>query len=460
MKKTYIILTIVFTLFGYSCSNSNADLSGNPSEVLDIETYNKLQKKYDSIKNFQKGTAIVVTNNKYGLINVNGKEVLSCIYDSISSFLRHYRIIKKDNLYGVVNIEGEIIKRCVFTDFKTKEKYLIDKACDYLALKLKDKWGFIDRKGDEVTQFKYETILYYDDSIFTAKYNGFTGVSDYKNNTLIPFKYDEVQRYMNNPATKVRLNEMYGLFNSKNIEVLPCEYLSLDLQNSGYVVATKYQSYDPNTKRTALLESETGKVIIPFEYINMGKYSEGLIACENLNNKYGYLNSEGNIVIPFIYDDAGDFSDGLAPVYKQSGYVNTSIGRLKDYRCGYIDRKGNTVIPFKFEPSISANANEFHDGLAAICYVNKELREIKYGFIDKKGDWVIEPLFDNVSEFDHGVAEVTISKKTGYINKKGDLIIPCIYDLYGSYQLDSIIIVKKDDKEFYFDLQGKPVDCQ
>lgn len=460
MKISHIILAIVFVIINFSCSNSNTYLSGNPSEVLDINTYNKLQQKYESIKNFQKGTAIVCTNNKFGLIDIKGNEVLPCNYDSISSFIKHFRIIKKDLLYGVVNIDGEIIKQCVFTDFMTREKYIKDITCDYLALKLNDKWGFIDKDGKEVTQFKYEGISYFDDSTFTAKYDGYFGVSDYQNNTLIPFKYNEIQYQWNNinPATIVKLNERYGLFNSKNKQVLQCEFSRLYLQNNGYVVVEKKDFEDYNTKRKALIESETGKIIIPFDYIDMGNYSEGLIACENLNEKYGYLDSEGNVVIPFIYDDAGDFSEGLAPVYKQCGYINTKIGLLKDYRCGYIDKKGNVVIPFKYEQSISAKANEFHDGLAAQIFKNN-FREYKYGFIDKGGNWVIEPLFDDVYDFDNGVAEVIINEKAGYINKKGNIIIPCIYDKYGSYQLDSIIIVKKDDESFYFNLQGKPIDC-
>jgi len=47
----------------------------------------------------------------------------------------------------------------------------------------------------------------------------------------------------------------------------------------------------------------------------------------------------------------------------------------------------------------------------------------RYGFINKEGGIVIEPLFDSVGDFTEGIAEVWIdvndSGKMGYIDKLG-----------------------------------------
>lgn len=461
MKKiTALIVAVTALVVFVGCASEKKRLSGNPSEVLDADTYNKLQQQYKSIMNFQKGTAIV-KKELYGLIDEKGNEVLPCMYDSISSFLKFYRIIKKDSTYGVVNIEGEIMKQCIYSDFKTREAYR-NKECDYLALKLNDKWGFINSQGEDVTQYKFETIDVYDDSTFTAKYDGFYGVSDYQNNILIPFKYDEVWYKWDEkcPIARVKMNDRYGLYNSKNEEVLPCEYDVFYTNDYGYITMSKNKSDNYKTTRKGLVEAETGKIMIPFEYNDLGHYSEGLIAAENLKGDYGYLDVKGNVVVPFIYADAGDFSEGLAPVYKNSGeYFNTvGWGRIEIQKCGYIDKTGKVVIPFKFQQCMSARMNEFHEGLAVQGYSKNNVFATTFGYINKKGDWVIEPKYDRAEDFDNGLASVCINDKYGYINIKGEQVIPCKYDEYGGWFVnDSTIKMELEGKPCYFNLQGKTV---
>ena len=461
MKKVISSLSLcVVCILMVGCGSEKKRPSGNPSEILSSQTYNKLQQSYNKIMNFQEGTAIVLKNELYGLINEDGTEVLPCEYDSISSFLRHFRVVKKDNKYGVLNIDGKFIKECIYSSFKTREGYLRNRLCNYLALKLNDKWGFIDSKGNDVTQYKYEDIVYFDDSIFTAKYDGHCGVSDYQNNTLIPFKYDEINYKMDDkcPVTRVKLNERYGLYNSKNEEVLPCEYGMFFSNENGYLTIEKFESENHETKRKALVEAETGKIIIPFDYMDMGDYSEGLVACQKPDGLYGFLDLKGNVIVPFIYDDAGDFSEGLAPVYKQVGYMNTVAGRMPKCKCGYIDTKGNVVIPFVFQQTYTASMNEFHEGLAVQGVNSNNLFGNLFGYIDKKGNWVVKPKYDSAENFENGIASVAINDKYGYINKKGEAIIPCIYDEYGGYLVnDSTIEMKKDGVECYFNLQGNPV---
>ena len=76
---------------------------------------------------------------------------------------------------------------------------------------------------------------------------------------------------------------------------------------------------------------------------------------------------------------------------------------------GYIDRSGKLVIDTKF-----ADAEPFHEGLAAVCTrsdPNGELGESTWGFIDKKGKLVIWPQFNEVTRFRDGVAKVHVGGK-------------------------------------------------
>lgn len=49
--------------------------------------------------------------------------------------------------------------------------------------------------------------------------------------------------------------------------------------------------------------------------------------------------------------------------------------------------------------------------------------ESKYGYIDKTGTIVIDPIFSDARDFNDGLARVKVSGKYGFINKKGQFII-------------------------------------
>lgn len=64
-----------------------------------------------------------------------------------------------------------------------------------------------------------------------------------------------------------------------------------------------------------------------------------------------------------------------------------------------------------------SEAGNFSDGLAnAKCAENG-----KYGFIDTKGEWVIDPLFEAAGDFSDGFAPVRMKGKWGFVDSKGKL---------------------------------------
>ncbi|MGK0465971.1 WG repeat-containing protein [Clostridium sp.] len=57
---------------------------------------------------------------------------------------------------------------------------------------------------------------------------------------------------------------------------------------------------------------------------------------------------------------------------------------------------------------------------------------VLYGYVDKTGDFVIEPKFDNALSFYKERAWVSTNNKYGVINKKGNFLIEPLYDAIGS----------------------------
>ena len=64
----------------------------------------------------------------------------------------------------------------------------------------------------------------------------------------------------------------------------------------------------------------------------------------------------------------------------------------------------------------------------------------KYGFINKKGEWAIQPNFDGVSTFSCGYARVSVSNRNYFINKKGDIQQSITFDMADDFQYNYCVV--------------------
>lgn len=55
-------------------------------------------------------------------------------------------------------------------------------------------------------------------------------------------------------------------------------------------------------------------------------------------------------------------------------------------------------------------------------------RSIKWGYINKEGQFVIKPRFQKASDFSEGLAAVQVGDKWGYIDKQGRFVISPQFD--------------------------------
>ena len=83
----------------------------------------------------------------------------------------------------------------------------------------------------------------------------------------------------------------------------------------------------------------------------------------------------------------------------------------------------------------------------------------KWGFIDKRGEFVIKPIYDRVSPFSEGMALVSVGKEFGYIDKSGQTVLKSPSEGYGNFSdgLASYSIIDKNYKSTetrYIDLGG------
>ncbi|WP_338763439.1 WG repeat-containing protein [Bernardetia sp. ABR2-2B] len=136
------------------------------------------------------------------------------------------------------------------------------------------------------------------------------------------------------------------------------------------------------------------------------------------NNKIGFIDIDGNIVIPPKFIQAGNFSNQLAEARIKGLY-------------GYINKKGAFEIKPQFEFALPFNEER------AVVY--QDARPL---VIDKKGKIIIDnPNFAHISNFENNLALITTSTgKKGFVDTKGDLVIDTVFSSVRNFE-DGLAIV-------------------
>jgi hypothetical protein len=276
----------------------------------------------------------------------------------------------------------------------------------------------------------------------------------------------------------------------KLLTILLCSTgLFLSAQNDAlffYMNAGKFGFVDP-----------AGKPVIPPTYCYAGNFSEGMAVAAKGDNALsapkGYINTKGVFVITPTYSAAGDFSEGLARVQVNGkwGYIDKKGNMViqpqfqlcYEFKNGYaqaqqknlwglIDKTGKFVIkPTHYsltdytgkvlgaqktvfsewnlmdihESAISLKGfgkiGNFGNGLAPARNV-----EDKWGYINEKGDWIIQPQYSNAHTFNEYSAAVEVDfSKWGFINPKGEFVIEPQYDRHAVFKNGIAIVEKGED---------------
>ncbi len=152
-----------------------------------------------------------------------------------------------------------------------------------------------------------------------------------------------------------------------------------------------------------------GYINLQGEYIINPQFDEafpffGGQALVKKGDKYGYINKEGKYTINPQYTDATSFSDGVAWVTRKG-----SAPIL-------INKKGEELLSCKE----AEECYRFSEGLALVC-VRDEHGNKRYGFIDRKGVYQVQPKYGEAYDFSEGMAYVATADSIpvkGFITKE------------------------------------------
>lgn len=142
--------------------------------------------------------------------------------------------------------------------------------------------------------------------------------------------------------------------------------------------------------------NQKGEVLFQKEERVLGGFNSGLARTRNKETeKFGFIDKTGALIIPENLHRVYDFDEGLAVMMDESG------------KYGVINTKGEQVLA----PSLSWLDYKYKNGFLKARGENPET----YGFIDRKGNWVVEPLYQIVSHFEDGWAIVKKAEDEHFI---------------------------------------------
>jgi hypothetical protein len=253
--------------------------------------------------------------------------------------------------------------------------------------------------------------------------------------------------------------------------LISCQYTDISNQLSPINDTTKlWPAYDTENNLYGYIDHK-GEIKIKGQYLSAATFSCGLARVQLLNNSYGYIDKQGNLIAQG-FTSAEQHFENLALVTTETEF-------------GYINQRGawNIILPYNtiqysasnFSPEKIALLSPFDT--SSFVYINKTGKTILnvskkqanfvdnfsesfarfrkgsyYGFINTKGEVVIQPIYSYADNFSYGFAIIKTNDFTTFINKKGEKL-NCHFDNAKSFS-NGLAPVCKESKWGYIDTLG------
>ena len=239
-------------------------------------------------------------------------------------------------------------------------------------------WGYIDATGREVIPCQFSKA--FDLDVERADY-GFFRDNGYIRN----FSEGLVAVAKETSGAKANYDRQlkWGFMDRTGKLVIDYQYDNVYDFSEGlaYVMSENFTGFIDATGKQVI--NTTGR----YQPANDGQgchFSQGracmMLASDDGDVKYGFIDRTGNVAIAFNYADARNFSEGVAMVAVEDTLLQDASNATYPFRYQMVDTTGATVISLPF----GTKPDNFADGLASVTTDG-----LTYGFIDHSGNQVI-----------------------------------------------------------------------
>ena len=280
---------------GYGCSEESFAQDWVETSELDIPNYANLYRFIaDNIDKAVTKEEADELADKYW--NRNGHD--SRKYDWQDDFIRNGFVkVKLDGKFGFINEDDEEIVSC-------KYEYADDFYDGMAKVKSEEGWGFVNEDGEEIISCKYEYADAFSDGLARVKSEEGCGFINKDGEEIIPCKYEEVYGFSDGLAG-VKSEEGWGFINKDGEEIIPCKYEDAKNFWDGLAIVKSEEGWG--------FINKDGEGITPCKYEEVDVFSGGLARVKSKEG-WGFVNKDVEEIIPCKYEDAKSFWNGTADV--------------------------------------------------------------------------------------------------------------------------------------------------
>ncbi len=328
--------------------------------------------------------------------------------------------VKVGDKWGYINTKGKMV---ITPQFDFAHDFYEGLA----GVKIGDKWGYIDKAGKMVIAPESGFGLAFSEGRARVYVDKKWGFIDKTGKMVIAPQYDQAFDFAGGLAFVANEKWKWGYIDPAGTMVIPQQFEDEDRYSSRFSEQLAAVGLDDKWGYI----DKTGKFVIAAQFYSALPFSEHLARVKG-DNKWGYIDHSGKMVISLPNDQY----EQLGYFHEQRALADVYVGDKHESGLrGYIDMTGKMVVAPQFKPvddrdmdnsDFSWNCyyvGNFSEGLVAV-----KLGE-QWGYIDATGKMVITPQFDDAREFSHGFAAVKIGKKWGFINKTGQMVIAPQFDM-------------------------------
>ena len=430
MRYFFVFISLIVSSHFLSAQSSNIiKRFGNllPIKVdnkwgfIDMEGNVAIEPKYDLLgKPFRNGGSFIVANGNYlvvmnedkvGLINQNGTEVLTPLFDEIIR-------IQSDSVFTVKN-EGEIF--------------------------------VVNNSGKTLLEGTFEDIFPLNDNYFIVKNNNLWGLTHKEKGDLIPPQYQSLKqlkkgkkylKFSNNTSSK---EELIGLIDFENHQIFPPNFNAISFVNDNYFLTKKdfFQLWDISGKK--LLKDNYWKKakVISKSFIEFDTdFSKPKLfsIAENrfidLERDYDDIQSYNREYLVGIFRGKKALIDKngkeiIPPLFEEIISYASNIYKVKDVQWGLYQLQKGLILPTKYDAIDDIKGN--------FAIISKKLN---HGLIDSVGNVLLQTNFSEIQLEENNVKAFQ-GKRMSYYKVETDLslilidVYPEVYTLRVGYDIDT-----------------------
>lgn len=347
----------------------------------------------------------VKKGGKYGLINLDGKEILAADYEEITAIsgIKNSLKTKKDGKFGIVNDEGKVIVENNYSDVSNLGK---DDKAGFIVKNEEEKYGIINYSGSKVIDTKYDGIEnIYGNDMYVIKDKDNQKLIDKDGKEILTEGFDKISSILKNKDNGVifEKDKKYGVMKLTGEVTINPEYELLEEAKDGIFVAKKEGKYGVIDLNNA------EKVEFKYLLLTYNEKADMYIA-EDAEANSSLINSDFEVKLTGILNELNE----------EKGYLKIRINSdYKYYNFKFEEKQAKDVLP------------------SNTLFLSK--KDGKYGYVDKDGTVVVEHIYDDAKEQNAcGFAAVKKDGKWGAIDSKGKVAVDTKYSLDNYLEIDFI----------------------